>query len=111
MAYDEVEHLLKTWATDKANKLINDEIERYMVDHMKRENELLRKERAFEDGKRTIYRRIKELKQRTERALEINAQLTKRIDQYRNDANAANRHANEYEQKAAKYDTIKAALA
>jgi len=110
MAYEEVEHLLKTWATYQANKVIDRELELYLADHMKRETELHRKEQAFDEGKRTIYRRIKKLKQRTDRALEINAQLTKRIEQYRNDTNAANRHANEYEQKACKYDTIKAAL-
>lgn len=111
MAYDELEHLLKVWAADKANKIINEEIERLTTDHMKRDKELSRKEAAFEEGKRTIYRKIKGLKRDSERLTRLNTDLLKRIEEYRNETFAANRHANEYERKANKYDAIKEALA
>jgi hypothetical protein len=110
MAYEEVEHLLKTWATDKANKIINAELETLTADHIKKYNEVVRQENTLNEGKRAIYRKISSLKDLHERLTRQNADLLKRIAEYRQETRAAKQQCLEYEEKAAKYDAIKQAL-
>lgn len=110
MAYDEVEHLLKTWATDKANKIINAELETLTADHIKKYNEVVRQENTLKEGKRAIYRKIASLNDRQARMDRQKTELLKRLEECRQETRSAKQEIKEYREKAAKYDAIKQAL-
>jgi chromosome segregation ATPase len=109
--YDEVERMLKALYKQKANKIINDTIDDWNKEYDKRSRELSDKEARFNDAKKTYWKRITDMKRK------IN-NLTFDKERMQTDLNHCYEKNNrllcemaELRAKAAKYDTIKAAIA
>lgn len=110
MSYEEVEHLLKTWAADKANKIINAEIETLTSDHMTKLNEVNRKENALNGCLKGYWKRIADLRKSNAELKRRNDAHLNEIDHLRGLLRMANENSRLYKEKADKYDTIKALL-
>lgn len=111
MSYEEVERLLKTWATDKANKIINTELETLTSDHMTKLNEVNRRENAINSCLKGYWKRIADLRRSNSELKRRNDANLTEIDRLRGLLRTANENTRLYKEKADKYDTIKTLLA
>jgi len=111
MGYDEVERLLKHFAKQKGKEIVNREMETQLETLDKREIELLKKEQAFKDCRKSYWKRINKLQTKLTITLRENEGkemaiqcLFKEIAEYK-------KRLKKYQEKAEKFDTIKNSLA
>lgn len=110
MSYDAVEDLLKTWAVAKANKVVEEEIERHYKDINKRDGEVFKRELSLKDCLKGYWKRMSDIKTKVNALTRRNNYLTQANEELRKELSQL-RHANfTLADKAEKYDAIKAAL-
>lgn len=110
MGDDALFTLLKKWARNRAEAHLDAETARIDREHAARTADLDRRERALTDGKRAIYRRIKDLTQQRDRADRNAISAHKNAAALRTERAAANHHANQYATDALKYRQIRSLL-
>jgi len=61
MGWDALKEMINHLIRAKANKIINEEIEHYMADYLKRDKALSEKEQAFRESRKPYWKRITKL--------------------------------------------------
>ena len=105
MAYETVEKMLLYLARHKAETIINKELEEHDERYRKRFVELEKREAIFEEGKRAIYKRIRELTNIARIHKERGERLGEELDSYRKENREYRRRLAEQAEQA---HTIKA---
>lgn len=111
MGYDEVERLLKYFAKQKGEEIVNREMEARLESLNKREIELLQKEQTFKDCRKSYWKRINKLQTKLDKTLKDNKEGERIITNLTHDNIDLRRKLKEYQEKAEKFDTIKNSLA
>ncbi len=111
MAYDEIEHLLKTWAVYQANKVVEKEMEACNNEWNKRQEVVTAQENALYDAKKSYWKRIIKLRRAMSNLVARNSYLQTDLDNCRKVNARLCRENGELKDKASRYDGIKSLLA
>lgn len=106
MDFQQVEDLLSHLAQYKCRKQREIDEEEFI----KRDAELFRKEQAFKDAMKPYHKRMKELRRQNELLKSSNESIQQLADHRLDEMRAAKRDANDYHEKAIKYDQIRSLL-
>lgn len=110
MGYDEVERLLKHFAKQKGKEIVNREMETQLETLDKREIELLKKEQAFKDCRKSYWKRINKLETKLNRILRENEGKEMALQLQFKEISDLRKKLKLYQEKADKFDTIKNSL-
>jgi len=110
MAYEEVEHLLTVLAKHKANKIIDKEIEEYNKVYDTRSYELLVREKAFSDCRKSYWKRIKSLRVKSEHLTTRTSWLESEVEEKREVIRRLQGEVLQHKTKARKFDELQSLL-